>query len=68
MMDASLPSLTGIQVLVVDDHQDIRDLIEQVPTPAGRLVGRETLAAWWTTSTSSRPLKGERKCPRSLGF
>jgi len=34
MTDASLPSLTGIQVLVVDDHQDIRDLIEQVLTPA----------------------------------
>jgi CheY-like chemotaxis protein len=37
-MDASLPSLADIQVLVVDDHQDTRDLIEQVLTHVGASV------------------------------
>jgi CheY-like chemotaxis protein len=38
LADAPLPSLAGIQILVVDDHQDTRDLIEQVLTHAGASV------------------------------
>jgi CheY-like chemotaxis protein len=36
--DVELPSLAGVQVLVVDDHQDTRELLEQVLSTAGAAV------------------------------
>jgi CheY-like chemotaxis protein len=46
---AALPSLAGVQILVVDDHDDTRELLEQVLSHAGAVVtaaasAREALA------------------------
>ena len=47
--DVELPLLTGVQVVVVDDHQDTREVLEQVLSTAGAAV---------TTAASAREALG----------
>jgi len=72
IVDASLPSLTGIQVLVVDNHQDTHDLIEQVLTHADASVvaassARDALRAVDDVDIVEAT-EGRTRCPRSLEF
>jgi len=71
-VDASLPSLTGIQVLVVDDHQGTHGLIEHVLTHADASVVAASSARDAVRAVDDVDIveatEGRTRCPRSLGF